>query len=259
MLSQKLKAAKVIAIVPNSENQLEIATDNGDKFTTTLTEFQSVIDAKEPVLVLADAVNDRAFLQRQNADPQGIIFDVKLADSLLTAGLKVKGNYSDITQRHLGETKLRIDPSDLLQLRETLRQSLTEAKLVDAAKIEFEATAATAAMQNQGFRLDLGLLKQKQLELSGVKTNTATEIKAWLTEKLPREIEAIEKVDWASNTKVHKSEIRRLFKEAGVPLENSLSKDTLKQLTPDYPIVAQLINHRVAHHRIGQGGHWRVT
>ena len=175
MSLERLKAAKVIAVVPTSENQLEIATNNGDRFSTTINEFQSVIDAKEPVFVRADAVNDRAFLQRQNADPQGIIFDVKLADSLLTAGLKVKGNYSDITQRHLGETKLRIDPSDLLQLRETLRQSLTEAKLVDAAKIEFEATGATAAMQNQGLSLDVGLLKQKQLELEQVKTTTATE------------------------------------------------------------------------------------
>ncbi|MEL4897401.1 DNA polymerase [Crocosphaera sp. Alani8] len=251
---EKLKSAKVIAVSWLNDARAEVAIDSGEKFVARIADLKAVENDKDKIFVFHDAVEGLAKLQQRNCSPIGVIFDVKLSDSLLTAGLKLSDSYTGITERYLGEAKRKVDPVDLLRLRETLRQQLKQENLVKVAQIEFEATKATASMQNNGLRLDTDLLRQKQQALEEVKTSTASEIQAWLSQQLPEETGAIASVDWASNGAKHKKEILRLLKKAGVPLENSLSKDVLKGLSKEHPILEKLIEHRSAHHRMGKGG-----
>ncbi len=254
MKLDEFKIANTIALVIESEDRIHLATEQGDNLTVSTEEFKEIASLTDKVFVYGDAVRDKTFLQKVNAEPIGKTFDVKLADSMLTAGLNLNDGYSDITQRYLGETKLTETPQDLLSLWEKLRVDLYQQQMINTAMAEFGATSATAKMQNNGLRLDVGLLKEKQQALFQVKENTAGDISQWLSEKLPHETEAIAAVDWASNAKQHKSEILRLFKAAGVPLESSLSKQTLNGLSSQHPILEKLVEHRSAHHRIGKGG-----
>ena len=237
-----------------NDSRIEIGTKPGEKFVARIGDLKVVEEDKNKIFVFWDAGQGLAKLQKRNFEPKGKIFEVKLSDSLLTAGLKLPDNYTAITQRYLGKSLTKIDPLDLLTLRERLRQQLKQENLVKVAQIEFEATKAVASMQNNGLRLDVQLLKQKQQQLEEVKTRTAVEIQTWLSQQLAKENPGIAVVDWASNGSKQKKEILRLFKKAGVPLKNSLAKDVLKGLAKEHQILEKLIEHRVAHHRIGKGG-----
>ena len=203
MKLDKLKTANTIALVIESEKKVHLATELGDEVTVSTEEFQEIASLQGKVFVYGDAVRDKTFLQKAGVETNGTTFDVKLADSMLTAGLNLNDRYTDITQRHLGEPLLTETPQNLLDLWKKLRVDLYQQQMVNTAMAEFRATSATAKMQNNGLRLDVGLLKEKQQVLELVLENTAKEIAQWLSEKLPNETEAIAAVDWASNTKQH--------------------------------------------------------
>ncbi len=242
-----------VAIVPR-QNQVLIGTsEEQQSYSYSDSQLSKILQEPTTVKVFADAVVGQNLLNQNGLKVGGQIFDVKLADSLLTAGLEVDNSIASISSRHLGKFSLESLPQDLLKLRDVLRVKLASEELIEVAKIEFNATKATAQMSQNGVRLDTAWLKDKQQELEEERRGLESQVKDWLGEKLPDETDKIQLSDLTSTKKADKTQTLECFNRAGVPLE-SFNKNHIQSLTTEHPILNQFQRMRTVNDLIGNKG-----
>ncbi len=249
-----MKSSKpAVAIIPQL-NQVLIGTSQERQLYSYFdSQLSEILLNTQTVKVFADAVEGQKLLQQNGLEVKGQVFDVPLADSLLTAGLEIDNSIDSIGQRYLGKSLSEPTPQDLLLLRENLREKLIEEKLVDVALVEFNATKATAQMSRNGVRLDTAWLKDKQQELQEERRGLESQVKGWLGEKLPDETDKIQLSDLTSTKKTDKTQTLEWFNRAGVPLE-SFNKNHIQSLTTEHPILNQFQRMRTVSDLIGNKG-----
>lgn len=242
-----------IAIIPQTDQV--VVGDNNQEQTYLYSDPALAALLLEPSLikVFADAVEGQARLGQQGLEVSGQVFDVKLADSLLTAGLNIDNSIPSITERYQG--KLRWEPTtqDLLTLRDSLREKLIEEDLVKVAVVEFDATKATAQMSQNGVRLDTAWLRDKQVELRKEQKVLDAQIKKWLSTYNPHDKETISTADLTSTKKADKTQTLEWFNNSGIPL-SSFKKDNIQSLATEHPVLNDFLQLRSIDSLIGNKG-----
>ena len=181
----------VIAIIPQTD-RVPIGNDKQEEaYRYSDPKLADLLQDPSTVKVFADAVEGQTKLGQNGLEVEGEIFDIKLADSLPTAGLGSDNSYPSISERYLNKLTSEPTTQDLLSLRGDLRQQLADEKLIEVAKVEFDATKATAQMSQNGVRLDTAWLRDRQVELQEEQKVLDTQLKEWLGDRNPDRREAI--------------------------------------------------------------------
>jgi len=114
--------------------------------------------------VFYDAKKAINFLHMVGVEINGSIYDVMLADRILTAGIGTKGrNFQDVIEQY-GQTD--DERSMLLKLKEATLSELKENNLMDTAELEFSCLRAVSAMEQNGIRVDQTKLQALHKTLS---------------------------------------------------------------------------------------------
>ncbi len=242
-----------IAIIPQSERVLVGDSNQEQTYVYSDPKLTDILQDPSTIKVFSDAVRGQARLGENGLEVEGQIFDIKLADSLLTAGLSADNSIVSITERYQGKLTSEPTTQDLLALRGDLRQQLADEKLIEVAKVEFDATKATAQMSQNGVRLDTAWLKDKQVELREEQNVLNTKVKEWLSDRNPDETESISSAELTSTKKADKTQTLEWFNNAGVPL-NSFNKDQIQSLTTEHPILDDFLQLRTNESLIGNKG-----
>jgi DNA polymerase I-like protein with 3'-5' exonuclease and polymerase domains len=134
------------------------------------------------------------------------------------------------------------DANVLIPLRKTLIPLLIKDGLVNVAQIEFEAILPIAAIELAGVAVDRGLWQQ---HLTSVK-----ELHARLTNELQEMFAAgLIQTNLFGQSDINLNshpQVAEALRNMGVPIEKATRNAVLLPLKDDYPIVAKLLEYRVA-------------
>ncbi len=242
-----------IAIIPQSERVLVGDSNQEQTYQYSDPHLADILQDSSTIKVFADAVEGQTQLGQHGLEVSGQIFDIKLADSLLTAGLNIDNSIPSISERYQGKLTLEPTTQDLLSLRSNLRKNLKNENLVDVAVVEFAATKATAQMSQNGVRLDTAWLREKQLELQEEQKVLDAQVKEWLSTHNPNDKDAISTADLTSTKKADKTQTLEWFNNSGVPLRN-FNKDDIQSLAAEHPILSDFLQLRSNDSLIGNKG-----
>ena len=183
--------------------------------------------------VLYDAKPVIKGLDKLGISLQGSLFDVKLADQVINAGIKVEDDsLQSLFQRYITADPISNNDSGhevelLHSMKASLSKKLDESQLTATARLEFECIRATAEMEKNGFLLD-----GKRLEAG--RTKFAKRIES-LENNLHNELGEI-------NLNSRQQVIDTLSVK-GVTLTN-IKDETLLEHIDEHPLVTSLYEHR---------------
>jgi len=144
---------------------------------------------------------------------KGSLFDVKLADQILTAGVQeVDPSFQSLVLKYAGDQDCNNGPgtngndsslspasNTLITLKEILSIKLNESGLTEVANLEFECVEAVAGMETNGIFLHIGAVKQAVEKLTSIKVQAERILHNWLGDinlnSQPQLIEALRKKD----------------------------------------------------------------
>lgn len=156
---------------------VHVETSNADPFTGKISSVTFGIPQRQPIKVsLADLKNNAGlqktlsgpavkvfndaktglkFLQRNGVEVQGNLFDVDIANRLLTAGLPGEKRTLDGLARENG-VAMDTPAKTLISLYSKLRERLAAERLEEVAALEFATISAVVQMEMTGMLLDRG-------------------------------------------------------------------------------------------------------
>ena len=234
---------------------LQIHTSQGFTFIIDLFKFEETesllsLFENDKLLVLFNAKFDLKFLKANGFKVSGPFFDTMLAYQLLKAGTYPKGSLqevcfdlleieldkdeqvSDWSTPDLTWSKIDYaakDASILLPLYKALRKRLIDENLARVAQLEFETLEPTVEIELNGILLDSEKLKKLQIEAE----NQIEKLK----EEITLELKAPE---CNLNSPI---QVRKALNSYGIEVK-STSKDTIKPLASNYPVLAKLLKYR---------------
>lgn len=219
-----------------------------------------------PIKVLQNAKFDLKFLQQAGLPIAGKLFDTMIAAQLLDAGVRSHGyNLAELVKVYLGEDlskeQQRSDWSNpnlsseqleyaardaaiLLRLREVMKPKLTDARLVETAKLEFDCLGAIAQIELNGMLLDLSRWDDLRQELERSRDQLADGLRKQLQPALLSTQLDILGNQTALNLD-SQQQILEALQQMGVPVKNT-SKLSLIPLAEEHPPVRALLDYRKA-------------
>jgi DNA polymerase I-like protein with 3'-5' exonuclease and polymerase domains len=128
----------------------------------------------------------------------GPVFDLKLADQILMAGVQGEADPSlkSLVSKYAGDQDHN-NGSPLIAMKEVLERRLNENGLTWVANLEFECIEAVAGMESNGIFLNIGAVKKAIERFTLIKVQTESILYNWLGDtnlnSQPQLIEALEK------------------------------------------------------------------
>jgi DNA polymerase-1 len=217
------------------------------------------------IKVFQNAKFDLKFLRQAEVPVQGPYFDRMLAAQLLNAGLQSKGfGLADLTQKYLRETLAKTeqisdwsgeltpaqlnyavrDATTVLRLREVLIPLLKAAKLVAAARLEFDGLPAVVDMEMNGIRLDAQRCHVVIEELTRAREQATARLRQRL--QLMGSLQHAGRVVDALMLNLDApQQLLSALRALGIPVTNT-AESTLAQYLEAHPIVPALLAYRKA-------------
>jgi len=183
--------------------------------------------------VLYDAKSAIKGLDKLGISLQGPLFDVKLADQVLTAGIEdTDQSLQSLFKRYMtaditSDSGSRHEVELLHSLKASLTKELDESQLTATARLEFDCIRATAEMEKNGFLLDGKRLEAGRTKLTQRKEDLENDLHIELGEI---NLNSRQQVIDALNAK-------------GITL-NSTKDETLLEHIDEHPLVMSLYEHR---------------
>jgi DNA polymerase I len=217
------------------------------------------------IKVLHNAKFDLKFLLQAGLPVQGPIFDSMLAAQLLTAGIQSKGfSLVDLTRDYLSETLSKAeqtsdwsgdltptqlayaarDATTVLRLREVLIPLLKDAKLVAAARLEFDCIPAVVAMELNGIRLDAQRCHVVIEDLTQAREQAAARLRQQL-QQMGTMQHAGRVLDALTLNLDAPTQLLAALRALGIPV-NSTAERELSPYLDTYPIVPAILAYRKA-------------
>lgn len=226
-------------------------------------EILKVVLSNSAVKVFQNAKFDVKFLKRANLEVKGQIFDTMLAAKLLwtqegpknfkldeLASFYLNENVSKKEQKSdwskaLTESQLNYAAKDaevLLRLREVLVPRLVQAKLIEAAKLEFDCVYPVADMELNGIFLDLDKWRALNDQMESSQKKAAEFLSKHLTKTSVQMNLFEENISQGINLDSQQQVIKAL-KQLGIEVSNT-SREELLPLAEKYPVVKALLEYR---------------
>lgn len=225
-----------------------------------LTPIKDVLQADRPVKVLHNAKFDAKMLLHHFGIELGRLFDTMLASQLIAAGdTSQKHSLVEVVRRYLGQTvdktqrtsdwsRLELTPAQLayaaedvsvlLALRRVMVEKLKQLRLVEAARLEFEAVVPTAAMELAGMPLDREAWQALVKDLESRRTVLEDRLQELLAELLP----ATDLFGRAEINFNSPPQVLELLQRLGLPVTGTTEAELLP--FKNHPIVATLLEYR---------------
>lgn len=135
------------------------------------------------------------------------------------------------------------DAAVLLPLRDRLLEELQRLGLERCARLEFDAVAALADIEYNGFPIDLGMWEALGAKIKAERDAAAEALRALLPPKVARQ-EALFDMGEGWNLD-SPAQVKEALDRAGISVPDTRD-DTLRPLAAEYPVVARLLEHRRA-------------
>ena len=225
-----------------------------------LAPIKDVLQADRPVKVLHNAKFDAKMLLHHFGIELGRLFDTMLASQLIAAGdTSQKHSLVEVVRRYLGRTvdktqrmsdwsQLQLTPAQLeyaaedvsvlLALRRVMVEKLKQLRLVEAARLEFEAVVPTAAMELAGMPLDRAAWQALVNDLESRRTALEDRLQELLVELTPA-------TDLFGHTEINFNsphQVLELLRRLGLPVTGTTEAELLP--FKNHPIVATLLEYR---------------
>jgi len=223
-------------------------------------QFKALFTAPQPVKIFHNAKFDlKMLLHHFGVEVRGV-FDTMLASQLIGAGRSEGGNsLAAITERYLAmplDKSLQVsdwsgdlsaeqyeyaakDAALLLPLRERLAQELTDLRMLDAAKIEFECVLPIAAMELAGMAVEADcwrkLVAEREIEYQKI----SAELKRELASGVPQ----LSFFDEPTINLDSPAQVTEALGRMGIKLEGTRGWQ-LQALARQHPVIEKLLEYR---------------
>jgi DNA polymerase-1 len=225
-----------------------------------LASLREVLQGDRPVKVLHNAKFDAKMLLHHYGIELGRLFDTMLASQLIAAGdTTQKHSLAEVVRRYLGQTVDKTqrlsdwsqaaltpaqltyaaqDVSVLLALRRVMVEKLKELRLVEAARLEFEAVIPTAAMELAGMPLDRAAWQALVAELESRRAALEDRLQKLVAEQSP----ATDLFGYTDINFNSPQQVLELLQRLGLPLRGTTEVELLP--FKSHPIVSTLLEYR---------------
>ena len=222
--------------------------------------FRHIFTAPQPVKVLHNAKFDlKMLLYHFDLEVRGV-FDTMLANQLLDAGRGERSNsLAAVVARYLDqELDKSMQLSDwageltaeqieyaakdamlLLPLREKMVRELAEARLIDAAKLEFDCVLPLAAMELAGMYLDADCWRGVAAGIEREHEKISADLKREMAAGVPQ----LSLFDEPTINLDSPTQVTEALKRMGIPVEGTRGWQ-LQPLAKEYPAIEKLLAYR---------------